>query len=221
MFFVILVLVAVAAFWFWSVNGAKNTKRKVVIAFLRAMEDRVADEARQPSWWRDQQMQHALGQALASVPAKASPYDPDVVREWLGAYMTKGDLSTFLYHAETLGFSPSEQIALAPEIAVMFLSQDLIKAADALDKMLMLRLVASMKKGHGQDVFDIPEFSYAPVAKFFRDFGATDDRDDEFDFGPTGLYAEFPFRTGKFHSTLVWSDDPRSVPEVLVYNYEP
>ena len=141
MLFVILVLAAAMGFWLWSVNGAKKSKQKVVLAFLRAVDDRAAGEQRQPSWWRDKLIQQSLEQILASVPAKASPYDPDVIRQWLEAEMTNQDISTFLYHAETLGFSRPDQIALVPDVALMFLAQDLIKASAPVDKLIMLRLM--------------------------------------------------------------------------------
>lgn len=216
---VIFVLLAGAAFWFWSVNAGKNTKRKVLVAFVRAMEDQVKGNDRTPSWWSNAQARAALKQVLATVPSKATPYDPHVVREWLEAAMTVEDISTFLYHAETLGFSPSEQIALAPDVALLFLAQDLIKASHPLDKMLMLRLVSAMKKGHGQECFAIPEFSYGVVEKFYRDFGGKDDSEDMAPLDPMYVHCDFPFRAGNFPSSLELSGDPRSVPEVLVFDY--
>lgn len=218
---VIVILIAFAAFWVWSVNGAKNTKRKVVVAFLRALEDRIADNEREPSWWREAKTRKVLDQALVAVPTRAAPYDPDIIREWLEAGMTQDDISTFLYHAETLGLSPSEQIALAPEVAVMFLTQDLIKAPHPLDKLVMLRLVAAMKKGHGQTHVAMPEFSYGVVEKFYKDFGGKDDTEEMNPLDPMHIYCDFPFRTGKFTSWIYLSDDPKSVPDATVYNYEP
>lgn len=218
---VVLILLAVVGFWFWSVHGAKKAKRRFLIAFVGAIRDQVNNTPRVPSWHRDQQMQQTLKSALASVPSRASPYDPEVVEEWLEASLTQDDISTFMHHAQKVGFSSAEQIALASDAALAFLNQDLIKAAHPIDKMILLRLVTGSKKQHGQVIYDLDEFSYNVVEKFFLDFGGEDDRDDETDFGPTAIYCEFPFREGKFNSFLQHSDDPRSVPHVFVFSMEP
>lgn len=218
---VLLILLAVAGFWFWSVNGAKKAKRRFLLAFVRTIEDQIKNTPRDPSWHRNKQMQQLLENALAPVPSKASPYDPAIVKEWLDASLTQDDIYTFMYHAETVGFSPAEQLALAPDAALAFLTQDLIKAAHPLDKMILLRLVTGSKKKHGQVVYDLNEFSYNVIEKFFLDFGGEDDRDDEYDFGPNMISCDFPFRDGKFHSFLQHSDDPRSVPTVFVFSMDP
>ncbi|WP_368933645.1 hypothetical protein [Brevundimonas naejangsanensis] len=218
---VLIIILAVAAIWFWSVNGAKKAKRKFLLAFVRTIEDQVKNTPRDPSWHRDKQMREMLKKALAPVPSKASPYDPEVVEEWLDASLTQDDIHTFMYHAETVGFSPAEQIALAPDAALAFLNQDLMKAAHIVDKMILLRLVTGSKKQDGQVVYAMNEFSYNVVKEFFLDFGGKDDRDDEYDFGPTIISCDFSFRGGSFHSFLRISDDPKSAPEVFVFDMEP
>lgn len=221
MFGVFLVLVAAAVFLLWSLNGAKTSKRKVATAFLRAFEDRVVEEVRYPTWWHDNEAQQALRQILASIPAKAAPYEPDLIRQWLEARMTEEDISTSLYYAEKVGFSVPEQIALVVDFALMFLAQDLIKATGPVDKLIMLRLIAAAKMMHDQEFIDFSGFSYGVVEKFYREFGARDDGEDNDEFGPTILTCDFPFRTGEFHSILDWSDNPKSDPEAHIYLYRP
>lgn len=166
-------------------------------------------------------MQELLKQALAPVPSKAAPYDPVVVDEWLKASLTQDDINTFMYHAETVGFSPAEQIALAPDAALAFLNQDLAKARHPIDKMILLRLVSGSKTQQGQIVYDLKEFSYNVVEKFFLDFGGKENGDDEIGYDADLIECDFPFRGGTFHSFLTMSDDPRSVPQVFVFDMDP
>lgn len=217
----LLIVAAIAAFWFWSVNGAKKAKRRLALAFVRTVADQVKNTPRVPSWDRDKQMQQLLQNALAAVPSRASPYDPEVVKEWLEASLTQDDIYTFMHHAEAVGFRPAEQIALASDAALAFLNQDLMKAVQPLDKMIFLRLVTGSKKLHGQVIYDLNEFTYHVVEKFFLEYGGENDRDDEYDFGPTMISCDFRFRDGTFHSFLQYSEDPRSVPNVFVFSMEP
>lgn len=214
-------MIAVAALWLWSVNGAKNSRNKVLTAVVRTIEDQVRNTPRLPSWHRDRQMTDLLERSLTPIPAQSSPFNPEIVREWLGSSLTRDDMLTFMHHAEALGFSQAEQVALAPEAAKAFLAQDLVKAPTIVDKMIMLRLVAATKTEHGQTILTLNEFAYPLVRRFFLDFGATDDRDDEADYEPMYLNCDFPFRDGTFSSSLELVDDPKAIPTVLVFNIKP
>lgn len=218
---VFVIALAVAAFWFWSVNSAKKQGRKFLTAVIRSIEDQVRNTPRLPSWHKDERMRDHLAKSLAPFPSQSSPYDPEVVREWLDASLTQDDILTFMHHAERVGFSPIEQIALAPDAAKAFLAQDLVKAPTIVDKMIMLQLVAATKTEHGQTILTLNKFAYPLVHRFFLDFGATDDRDDEAGYEPMYLNCDFPFRDGTFPSGLELAEDPKAIPTVLVFNIKP
>lgn len=216
---VFLIVLAVAAFWFWSVNGAKKQRKRFLIAVARSIEDQVRNTPRLPSWHRSDQMRDLLAESLAPVPSQLSPFDPAVVKQWLDASLTWDDIFTFMHHAENAGFSPIEQIALAPDAAKAFLAQDLAKASTIVDKMIMLHLVTATKVQSGQELLKLEAFSYPLVQRFFLDFGAKDDATEEFE----AYYwnCEFPFRDGTFPADLEVSDDPKAVPTILVFSISP
>jgi hypothetical protein len=218
---VLIIVIAVAAFWLWSVNGAKKAKSRFLTAFVRAVQDQVRNTPRDPSWYLDTHMKELVEQALASVPSRSSPFDPDVVQEWLEASLTRDDIFTFMNHAEAVGFTPAEQVALAPDAAFAFLQQDVIKGLTILDKMILLRLVAAAKSCNGQTILTLKEFSYPLVHNLFVSFGGKDDRDEELDWGPMYLSCDFPFRDGTFPASLSLSDDPKSSPEILIFDIKP
>lgn len=174
MAFVIFLIIVVVAFVFWSKKAAKSTGRKYQFALHNALADRLQGFESEPSWWdwRNEKMHKLVVDTVAPLKQK-SGFSLAAVELWLDASETWEDLKCFMSHAEKMGFSQIEQVALTYDFANEVLARDLAEEVSFFDKNILLYLVAAAKQRRGQNDIRVPDITPAALVSFFMARGAT------------------------------------------------
>lgn len=217
MIFVVVIVIAIAAFVMWSKAGAKSAKAKYLQAHNNALVERMQGKYSKPSWWdwKDRAtVNHVKG--IVKPLIHGSGLSPVAMEEWLEADETFEDLLTFMAHAERAGFKQAEQIALLPEFALSNLKVDLFNEPNILDKNILLYLIGATKHRNQQNAVDMPDISAQAVEDYLVARGATFDEEMR-EYYPC-FYYDFDYRSVTRNVQFVEGCNPTSI---TVYDNSP
>lgn len=142
-----------------------------------------------------------------------SGFSAAAVQLWLEADETMEDFLMFLAHAEKVGFTKAEQIALLPEFAMSALNVDLFNARTPQDKNVLLYILGGTKAANQQTFVNIDDLSPRVVADYLVQRGATVDEEVpeghrfyEYGFDYRGLRHSLSMQIGLDRAELVVFD---------------